>query len=131
MEKPLTRNEEKREIQKLLESVDHLYEKVLKQSQSSPGRTSNHAGEQQITKTLREKISSYSSSQVESPSQLPATDSLITILPTVESLSDYKGVNLAPLRLHLSAAHSKNIVFGKSIQVCITNHSNSNLSYGK
>lgn len=97
------------EIQQLLKSVDQLYEKVVKQSSSPNTETAANRAMHDVTNQAKPR--SISSSL---PSSSSSEDKILSLKLGTESMEAYKGLNLGPLRRHLSASNSKNIVFGKN-----------------
>lgn len=94
------RTEEKAEIQQLLRNVDQLYEKM---KLSRPHQAADS------------RVQATASGAQQQPQPRPQSDrngGSIQLRADVGDLSDYKGLQLDALQHHLSADHSKDVVFG-------------------
>lgn len=105
MTKSSLRAEEKAEIQQLLRNVDQLYEKM---KLSRP-----HQATDSRVQALKDPIKSSGQQIPQSRPQSGRISGSIRLRADVGDLSDYKGLKLDALQHHLSADHSKDIVFGK------------------
>lgn len=105
--KPSLRADEKAEIQQLLRNVDQLYEKM---KLSRP--------HQVVDSPLQVTKDSTASNGLQfrlSKPQPNQNGGSIQLRADVGDLSEYKGLKLDALQHHLSADHSKDIVFGKRL----------------
>lgn len=106
------RTEEKAEIQQLLRNVDQLYEKM---KLARP-----HQAADSRVQAARDSTASGAQQHPQPRPQSDRNGGSIQLRADVGELSDYKGLKLDSLQRHLSADHSKDVVFGNYLMLCCT-----------